>query len=95
MAVAGNTIRLTVTFTDTDAVAVDPSSVIFRVYDAEYNQLGTDVIVTANRLGTGVYYHDYCVPVGIDSALYAEFAGTADGVTIVGRIRLDREFSDD
>ncbi len=92
MATMGNTVRLTVTFTDWDATPVDPTGVALRILDADYNQLGATIPeASLTHVSTGVFRYDYTIPYGRDE-LYAEFSGLSGGTTVLGRLRIDREW---
>ncbi len=92
MATTGNTIRLTIVFTDWDGLPVGPTAIALKVYDAEHIQVGTTINLTvAHKTVTGTYVYDYVVPAGNDP-LYVEASGTASGTTVLGRAQIIREF---
>jgi len=93
MAITGNTVRLTVTFTDWDNLPVDPTGITLKVYDAERRQVGATVSVTvADKVSPGVYRVDYTIPEGSDE-LYAEFSATdTNGKKMLNRALITREY---
>jgi len=94
----GNTVRLTATFVDWLNVATDPDvgTVVFRVYDSEKGQIGTDLPLPAGtyKTETGVWQYDYLVPAGNDF-LIVEFYATISSLPIVNRLVIERAFYND
>ena len=85
----GNTVRLKVEFTDFAGTLASPDSVVFRIYNEYYEQIGEDIPITETSVG--VFQYDYTIPAGT-SPLYYEFAGTLDGSIVLARGLIERSW---
>jgi hypothetical protein len=86
--IVGNTYRLSATFSTWAGAANDVTSAKLKIYDANWQQIGSDLSPVAQ--GSGVYTYDYTIPPGTGT-LYFEFSGTLEGTTALARGQLERK----
>jgi hypothetical protein len=89
MALIGNTVRLKAEFRDFNGEHVSPENVTLRIYDGSKKQVGEDIPVLPNDVGT--YQYDYVIP-DVIGPLYFEFVGTIEGLPILGRATIDERW---
>lgn len=94
MPLVGDTVRLKVTFQDYDGVLIDPTDIKLTIYDQSTKKIiaGPFDITDDNRSGSGTYFYDYTLPIGLTALVY-EYIGNYNGKPIVGRSTLTREWT--
>ena len=89
MAIIGDTVKLKCEFKNWAGVLESPSDVKVKVYE------GNEILLTTSvtPVTTGKYEYDYTIPINAVGDMYFEFIGILENKTIMGRMKLEREWA--
>lgn len=90
--VAGNTVRLEVTFNDFSGVSTDQDLVKLKIYDNRYRSIEEFVMGSANKgTNNGEYFFDYLTSSNVGT-FYYEWYGEKGTVKSVDRGKIETVF---
>ena len=98
--VAGNTIKLTATFTnyEGETVSEEPTNIVLKIYDANMKQYGASISVnSSDKIGIGVYSVYYTLPedytrLNFESIMHYKFFALLNGTPVSSGGKFKRVF---
>ena len=98
--VAGNTIKLTVTFLtfDDEVPSEEPTNIVLKLYDSNMKQYGASISIdSGDKVGIGVYSVFVQIPedytrLGLESIMYMKISAILEGQEVSYGIKFKRVF---